>query len=176
MEKEENRRFMNNRLDMIHYLIKDISEKKQIHISIRKICSDLHISRTTFYSYYNSLDDLLDDTYCLLLKMKYDFLKKSIIDPDRGIKMMLTSLKKHPDHLIAYIALSFRFENQKEEKASLIEKEIDQTYSTIGIDKTTRLFYEYGISALIIRWLKNDCIIPIEEQKNEILRLYKNHN
>lgn len=83
--------------------------------------------------------------------MKYDFLKESIIDPDGGIKMMLTSLKKHPDHLIAYIALSFRFENQKEEKASLIEKEIDQTYSTIGIDKTTRLFYEYGISALIIR-------------------------
>lgn len=176
MKKEENRRFMNNRLDMIHYLIKDISEKKQIHISIRKICSDLSISRTTFYSHYNSLDDLLDDTYCLLLKMKYDFLKESIIDPDEGIKNMLTSLKEHQDHLIAYIVLSFRSENQKEEKSSLIEKEIDKAYNMIGIDKTTRLFYEYGISALIIRWLRNGCTASIEEQKNEILRLCKNHN
>ena len=176
MEKEKNRRFMNKRSDMIHYLIKDISEKKQIHLSIRKICADLSISRTTFYSHYNSLDDLLNDTYCLLLKMKYDFLKEAINDPDEAIMKMLSSLKEHQDHLIAYIVLSFRFENQKDEKVSLIEKEIDQTYSIIGFDKTTQLFYEYGVSALIIRWLRNGCIVPIKEQKDEILRLCKIHN
>ena len=108
--------------------------------------------------------------------MKYDFLKESIIDPDEGIKNMLTSLKEHQDHLIAYIVLSFRSENQKEEKSSLIEKEIDKAYNMIGIDKATRLFYEYCISALIIRWLRNGCTASIEEQKNEILRLCKNHN
>jgi len=88
MEKKTDRRIVMTKRLLKEALIELLKEKDIYHVSIRELCSNADINRTTFYKYYGSQFDLLSD-------MENDFLE--------FIAMTVENYEEDPEKIVASI-------------------------------------------------------------------------
>lgn len=74
-----------------------ILERKLIeNISVLELCNKADVNRSTFYVYYNSVEDLFDDMFSkILLDMKKDLQEKNIVSLEEWIKIYLKYAKEN---------------------------------------------------------------------------------
>lgn len=77
MEKVESRRIRLTKELLKNSLIELLETKDIYHISIRELCDNADVNRTTFYKYYGSQFDLLTDIENDLLKHINDAIEKN---------------------------------------------------------------------------------------------------
>jgi len=83
MEKKTDRRIIMTKRLLKESLIEILKEKDIYHVSIRELCDNADINRTTFYKYYGSQFDLLADMENDLLEFISKTVKINEDDPEK---------------------------------------------------------------------------------------------
>ena len=83
----------NNLINSFWNLYKENNANK---ITIKNVCDKANYDRTTFYRYFNNVDDCLRELENEIINnIKYDIINKSNINKDR--KILLESFYKFPN-------------------------------------------------------------------------------
>lgn len=159
----------NRRVKLTKQLLKDslceLLENESIHkISIRTLCENADINRSTFYKYYGSQYDLLKD-------MEDDFLKeieKNMAVTDTAATDRLTQILCYAKSNIKMCKLLLNsnvepdFPKRLLYLPSIIQK-MNDMISTTGDSTEISYLYDcilYGGYQMVKRWVNEDCQIP----------------
>lgn len=169
-------KYFNTAMRMDEALLSLLEKKDFKYITVKEICDEAQVNRSTFYLHYETIGDLLDETIDYImskLTRKFDgvvaFENKSIGAVSREELMFIT-----PKYLIPY--LEFVKENRKcysvivtQPSVLRVNDTFNKQYAEIfapimrrfGIgERESRYclaFYLNGMFSVITEWIKNDC-------------------
>lgn len=95
MEKKEDRRIAMTKRMLKEALIEMLKEKDIYHISIRELCENADINRTTFYKYYGSQFDLLADMEKDILEFVAKAVQCNEAEPEKIISSICNYFEKN---------------------------------------------------------------------------------
>lgn len=189
MTKSESKYF-NTAKRMDEALISLLQEKDFEYLTIKEICGRANVNRSTFYLHYENIGDLLLETIQLI----NDRFRESFFQKDFSInnKTLDELFFVTEEWMIPY--LNFIKENKCVYKAVHtnsvafgMEKAFDYLLSNVfspilskyGVSKNMHGyvmdFYRYGLSAVIMRWVDNDCKESVEYIMEIIKILFNGH-
>ena len=188
MNKNESKYF--NTAKKMNDALLSLLEKKNFEcITIKDICKEANVNRSTFYLHYDNLNDLLDE---VIFKTNADFYEIfSFVERKDISSSNLDELNFINDsYLIPYLKFVKEHKKIYQEaknnsslfKADYYKKKIyqdmvDQILDKFGIDDKYKEylfdFFVSGIQSIITRWLKNDCDLDTQEVADLIKTLAK---
>lgn len=166
-------------------LIALLENKEFNEIGITDICKKAGVNRSTFYSHYDNIYGLLEETYNGTI---HNFLKECIFDNPVDISDMnnlsaedlnfvapkyllpyLNYVKKHERLFKIYIDNIAAFDTEEIEH-SLTERLFIPIYAKYGITDENQIaymqsFFLRGMNAIVHRWVKNGC-------KDDVSKIY----
>ena len=188
MNKNESKYF-NTAVKMDNALISLLEKKDFEFITIKEICEEAGVNRSTFYLHYENTADLLKETtkYILDSFLTYFTVDKQSITIQYENCELKDLVFISPEYLTPY--LTFIKENQCIFKTSikhLGSMNFDKVYNKMfefifnpildrfRFPETEReyvlKFYLTGITAIVMEWLKKDCKDSIEEISRIIIQ------
>ena len=181
MNKSESKYF-NTAMRFDKALLSLLEKKSFEYITIREICEEAGVNRSTFYLHYENTVDLLKETTAYVLE---NFVSYFPVDRKSfTAKLESGDLKElnFINETYLYPYLSFIKENQRVFSAflsqpvtfefnSIFQRLFDHIFSPIlnrfhypqDAQQYVMMFYLNGITAIVTEWLKNDCQKNIEE-------------
>lgn len=176
MNKSE-AKFHNTAVKMRGALISLLEQKEFTDISIKDICEEAAVNRSTFYAHYENTYDLLRETHAGLIMEFFDSL-------DEQLKVDITKLDADdlvfvsPQYLIPYLRFIkknkriFKVYNSSSAFAVgttdqlLIDNVLVPIYAKNGVTNKTIVTYmsKYflsGITAITTEWVNRDCVDDI---------------
>lgn len=181
MNKNESKYF-NTAVKMDKAFLALLEKKDFPYITVKEICEEAGVNRSTFYLHYETLEDLLSES---MEYMNEHFLAYMKQDTD----VFITNIKEcplselyliTPKYLTPY--LNYIKEHKrlfltatKNTKALRLEESYDKMFQFVFIPileryqvsdeyrKYLMAFYVQGLMAIITQWLKNDCKDTIEQ-------------
>lgn len=181
MKKSESKYF-NTALRFDKALLSLLEKKPFEYITIRELCEEAGVNRSTFYLHYENTSDLLKETTSYMLD---HFASYFPVDLD-SITSKYTSCDLWDLNFIndkyLYPYLSFVKENQRMFSAvlsqpttfdshSIFQKLFDHIFNPIldrfhyprEAQRYVMMFYLNGVTAIITEWLKGSCQTSIED-------------
>lgn len=145
-------------------------ESKSIHsISVNAICTSAHISRPTFYTHYEDINDLI-------LKIEYE--KSSYISSllatqkqlsEEDFTNYLNYIKENKNFYIAY----FRSENNIAISQSMMNQYLEANQLNANPALTYHmLFFMSGLKSIVYHWLIRNCPESVEELSQILFTQY----
>ena len=188
MNKNESKYF-NTAVKMDKALLKLLEKKDFEYISIKEICKEAGVNRSTFYLHYENTNDLLKETsdYIIDNFLGYFSAKRSNVAIDYQNSKLEDLLFITPEYLNPY--LTYVKENQRIFKTCL--KHLNSlNFNTMYNDmfqgifspllarfnlpekerKYVLKFYLTGITAVVTEWLNNRCEDSIEDISKIIIQ------
>lgn len=184
-------KYFNTAKKMNDALLSLLEKKEFEFITIKDICKEAKVNRSTFYLHYENINDLLDEAISNSNEAFYkafESIKRKDVNSSKKEELIFIS----DDYLLPY--LDFIKEHRKIYKAamknsslfkadeitSLVYKElIVKIFDKFSVSEEYRRYlFDYfvaGIQAMIARWLKNDCDLEVQELANLIKKLVKNN-
>ncbi len=178
MNKNESKYF-NTAKKMNDALLSLLEKKDFEYITIKDICQEAKVNRSTFYLHYENTYDLLDEVISNSNKDFYEAfssIKRKDVNSSKKEELMFVS----DEYLLPY--LRFIKEHRKIYQSAMKDSslfKIEEMKNLVYEDVITKVFdkfnvleqyrdylfdyYVAGIQALIARWLKNDCDLEIQE-------------
>ena len=176
MQKTEGKYYTTARI-MDQALLLLLEKKDLEFITVKDIVQKAGVSRSTFYLHYDNIYELLEECLEMLNEeFSQSFKQNGIEQVEIGKEPFLITSK----HLIPY--LNFAKRNKRilklvHQKPQLfqVNKTYQKIYSSILYpaishynvpeEKKTYLleFYTQGTTAIVYKWLENDCNSPIED-------------
>lgn len=140
-----------------------IQDKEIREISVSMLCKEAQVNRTTFYMNYLDIFDLIDKIKIRMVNEFVDIFKdtRSKGHTKENYLLMFNHIKENQEFYRTYFKLGFdvgsdiQYFDEKLAKERFNNKYID--YHII--------FFKAGISAIIKRWLENNC----EESPQDIV-------
>ena len=188
MNKSESKYF-NTAVKMDKAFLRLLEKKDFEYITIREICEEAQLNRSTFYLHYETTRDLLLESVRYMNEHFLTYFRSES-------KQILTRLETcpvselilvTPEYLIPY--LTYIRENKRLFQTVLAKSEsinLDETYQkmfrhvfnpimerfqfTLSERDYVITFYINGIIAVITKWLKNDCQDTIDQITSLIIR------
>ncbi len=171
----------NTRSKITKILIQDsltvlLKKKNLNNITIKELCQKAEINRSTFYSYYKCLDDVLDEMEeTFLAEVKKIYSNKDFGIDRNSFYSYLSYVRKHSDYYLALVdnkrliepvvkeALYYHLKKYKRELSplALSRKRIIVRSATVGC------FY------MTCDWLREETIFTIEEVSDYYLKIYE---
>ena len=187
MNKSESKYF-NTAVKMDKALLALLEKKDFEYITIKEICKEAQVNRSTFYLHYENTVDLLQETMQynvqhfltyfdnqedIMSNIHHLPLEKLVLIKEEYLKPYLKYVKNNKRLFQTVMKHNETFDSH-----SAYEKMFQHIFSPImeryGIDEKERkymtAFYIRGIIAVIEEWLKNDCQDSIEEVVSIILK------
>ena len=158
-----------------------LETKKFSDISISEICSKANIHRSTFYAHYNNTIELATD---LERSLMIDFYKNSksltnaLKNRDKiSLKIDILTFNAVLSEILEYIKKYKRlfalydeglFFKKAEYTNTISELLVIPAFKASGINDETTInylvyFYMTGMNAIISKWVKDNCKLPVEE-------------
>lgn len=175
MNKSESKYF-NTAVRMDRAFLQLLEKKDLEYITVKEICQEAEVNRSTFYLHYETVGDLLEES---IQYMNREFLEhmqlreKSFLDKIRDCPLEELYLVT-PEYLTPY--LEYIAENRRLFRAAL------KNSRSLALDKAYRrmmeqvflpilerfdtpvqdreymmAFYIQGLMAIVLEWMKNDC-------------------
>ncbi len=188
MNKNESKYF-NTAKKMDDALLTLLERKDYEFITIKDICKEAGVNRSTFYLHYENVSDLLDEVIANSneeFRTAFSSVEKK--NPAYSSKEELMFIKD--EYLIPY--LTFVKKNKKlyrlvKSNSSLFDADrmendiyeclIDKILSKYEIDDGYKEYYfDYftsGIKAIIFRWLRDDCTLDVQTVADLIKKLVR---
>ena len=169
MNTEGNKRYKETE-DKIQKSFLLLLENKQINeISVNDICRLAHISRPSFYSHYDDINDLI-------IKIEYEkstYIGTILTTPNplsiNDFIKYLSYVKANKNFYTAY----FKCEN-----ISHISKHMMEQYISINQMNNTpllryhMLFFMAGLKAIVFDWLNKNCPESVEQMSQVLMEQY----
>lgn len=181
MNKSESKYF-NTAVKMDKALIKLLDKKAFDFITVKEICNEAGVNRSTFYLHYENTADLLEEA---IEYTNEEFLSyfnengKSFIEDMNNksdSELMLISprylkpyLKYIKDNKALHLSgvLKSAYMKPQEKFEHMAEHIFNPIMEKLGVEESQRkyilTFYIHGIVAIVEQWLKNDCRESIDE-------------
>ena len=172
MNKSESK-YYNTACLMDEALLSLLQKKDYAYITVKEICENAGVNRSTFYLHYETTDDLLMESLSYIFskfKMKYDISLQPKINTDSLDNLYLIT----PEYIIPY--LEFLYENKQIFMTALeqpavfeVSKHFDKMYENIfnpilerfGVEQCERkyilAYHISGMHAIMIEWVRNGC-------------------
>ncbi len=192
MNKSESKYF-NTAVKMDEAFLKLLSEKEFEYITVKEICKEAGVNRSTFYLHYETVGDLLDETL-EYVNGKFDgYFSEARIDVNKISALPLNELYLiTPDYLTPW--LKFIKENKKLFQTFLkrhetlklnsiykimFAKVVSPILTRFNVKKFDQefifLFYVEGIMGIVKNWVKEGCSRSIEDIMDIITRCIKHY-
>ena len=173
MNKSE-AKFHNTAIKMDDALVVLLEQKDFRDISIQDICKEAGVNRSTFYSHYDNLYDLLKETQERAVSEFFETLGSAVGSPDISRMTADELIFISPQYLVPY--LTFVKKNRRlyevyntsnafpigEMDKQLIENAFVPIYAKNGV--TDKRIVEYmshyfisGVTAITMEWVKREC-------------------
>lgn len=160
MEKREDRRITMTKRMLKEALIEMLKEKDIYHISIRELCENADVNRTTFYKYYGSQFDLLADMEKDILEFIAKAVRRNEAEPEKIISSVCNYLEENLEFIRLIINNNvdptfahslFAMDSIKESalkkfSADKSENELEYIYN----------FLTYGAFRMVCVWLNKE--------------------
>lgn len=187
MNKSESKYF-NTAVKMDKALLALLEKKDFEYITIKEICKEAQVNRSTFYLHYENTVDLLQETmdYNVQHFLTYFDDQKNIMQNINNASLddLMLIRKEYLEAYLKYVQENKRLFKITMEKNEILnsheayEKMFQHVFSPImeryGIDEKERkyisVFYIRGIVAIVEEWLRNDCQDSIEEVVDIIIK------
>lgn len=177
------RQKLDRRVEMTKRLLKksliELLKSENIQkISIRTLCQNADVNRSTFYKHYNSQYDLLTDIEDDLFAGIEDILSTipsadKDVDKDIQLTKVLTYMKDNLDlcRILMVYNIDPEFESRLMTLPSIVERSKHDSDPAVTFSNYsyTQLFVLDGSYCMIKRWIINDC----QESPQEIAALIR---
>ena len=188
MNKNESKYF-NTAVKMDEALIALIEKKDFEYITVKEVCAEAGVNRSTFYLHYENTRDLLDESVALMQKRFLSYFEQDAAEVIGKIRtcpidelILIT-----PEYLKPY--LTYINENRRVYGAAMARPETfdsDGAYRAmflnifnpilkrfkVPVDEREYImtFYLHGIAAVVSDWLKSGCSDSIDRLVSVITR------
>ena len=167
MNKKNNLQALNTQNKIKTILLEKLANKHLSQITVQEICREAKINRTTFYTHFDNLSDLM---HTIEVEMQQG-ISQLFLDEESGAYKLLTenSLEK----LISYIHKNAAFyrillndfnglELLDRDLSAAWEKEIEPAFRKWGDQSEAEIRYRYeyfnsGFRGIVRRWLNEGC-------------------
>jgi len=188
MNKSESK-FFNTSIKMHRALFEILEYKSFSLINVKELCDKANINRSTFYSHYESINDLLIEAKEYLMKLFLDSFNKDVLLMDLPLNVSEDYIKNN--FILPYLIfvkkykLQFKVfvENLKVFNAdayyySLLNKVLKPSLIRKGITDDLTIdylckFYLTGITSMIMEWINRDCNDDIDYIAEVIMQCNK---
>ncbi len=178
MEKKEDRRIAMTKRMLKDALIEMLRDKDIYHISIRELCKNADINRTTFYKHYGNQFDLLDDMENDLLHMFEKTISEEKNKDDTAVEKLLTFLENDIDFVRLLLNSNVDPEfPQKLFSLAIIESSVEDVMANVPKPEYEYVnrFVLFGAYEMVRYWLsKDERETPKEMARIVLKRLYLN--
>lgn len=181
MNKNESKYF-NTAAKMDQAFLTLLEKKDFAYITVKEICENAGVNRSTFYLHYETLGDLLSESveymneqFLAYMKQDTDVFMTSIkecplselylITP-KYLTPYLNYIKEHKRLFLTAVknANALRLEDSYDGMFHFVFMPILERYQVPDeYRKYLMAFYVQGLMAIITQWLKNDCKDTIEQ-------------
>ncbi len=180
MNKSESKYF-NTALRMDEALIALLEKKDLEYITVKEICHQAGVNRSTFYLHYESIAELLDETMEMINQrfLSYFPQEEEAVLGDMEHRELNDLVFVTQEYLLPY--LRFIQDNKKVYRAAFRNPSSMQTNARYGVLKQRILnpilerfeipaarrpyyiaYYVEGIAAIVKEWLRHDCGDSVE--------------
>ena len=180
MNKSESKYF-NTALRMDEALIALLEKKDLEYITVKEICHQAGVNRSTFYLHYESIAELLDETMEMINQrfLSYFPQEEEAVLGDMEHRELDDLVLVTQEYLLPY--LRFILDNKKVYRAAFRNPSSMQANARYGVLKQRILnpilerfeiptarrpyyiaYYVEGIAAIIKEWLRHDCGDSVE--------------
>ena len=180
MNKSESKYF-NTALRMDEALIALLEKKDLEYITVKEICHQAGVNRSTFYLHYESIAELLDETMEMINQrfLSYFPQEEEAVLGDMEHRELNDLVVVTQEYLLPY--LRFIQDNKKVYRAAFRNPSSMQTNARYGVLKQRILdpilerfeipaarrpyyiaYYVEGIAAIVKEWLRHDCGDSVE--------------
>ena len=174
MNKIDNKRKENSKKAIQRaYLNLVISRNDIDTITVSDVCKKANINRTTFYSHYLDLDDLIQSIYEYMMQEFLNVFKKEIADEKHSYDFgkLFRHIKENQLFYKLYFKLGFDFKNIFIQNGS--RNFTDKRNKKMKNEDYHIEFFSAGITAIIKKWLANDCKESPETISNILVEEYQ---
>ena len=171
---------------MIEALLLLLEKEEYDFISVKDICEKAGVNRSTFYIYYNTKDDLLVETMKLISKrllsnFDYDaFMIKA--DDENNFQLIgeiylvpyLNTIKEFKKiyRVLPHKPHIFKKSNINKELYRNLCDNLLRKYNIKNDEKEFAFaYFNYGVLAIIDRWVESDCEEDVYKIANLIIKL-----
>ncbi len=192
MNKSESKYF-NTAVKMDEAFLKILSKKEFDYITVKEICKEAGVNRTTFYLHYESIVDLLDETLDYIGEKFNAYFARTELDVNEIHSLPLEKLYLiTPEYLAPW--LEFIKENSRLFQTFLtrhdtlkISSSYESIFKMVISPILTRfkvkeqdqeymfLFYVEGIVGIVKKWIREGCVRPINEITSIINQVVQNY-
>lgn len=181
MNKNESKYF-NTAAKMDQAFLTLLEKKDFAYITVKEICENAGVNRSTFYLHYETLGDLLSESveymneqFLAYMKQDTDVFMTSIKECPLSELYLLTPkyltpylnyIKEHKRLFLTAVknANALRLEDSYDGMFHFVFMPILERYQVPDeYRKYLMAFYVQGLMAIITQWLKNDCKDTIEQ-------------
>ena len=178
MNKKNNIRYQNTEIIIENAFLKLLELKNLRHITVRELCANIDINRSTFYAHYQDIYDLLNKIeYRLSRELRESFNEDYYINGETSIinyiKIFLTFASKNKVFYKNFVNSRESFPI-KEGFDELLNKFAIPYYKNKGISSEEAIIYHFifmqaGFTMVLKRWLNDNCKDPIDKIADIIL-------
>lgn len=181
MNKSESKYF-NTAIKMDKAFLDLLMKKNFEYISVKEICQNAGVNRSTFYLHYETIGDLLEESVQYIIDKFLGYFPKEsesiaknihnaslnelyLITPEY-LKPYLTFVKDNKKLFLTYINNPTTFNNDKNYE-KMFTHILEPIHERFNIPKSQQkyisAFYMEGLVAIIKEWIKNNCKDSMED-------------
>ncbi len=161
-------KYKNSAVLMTAALLKLLDKKPLDNITIRELCDEAGVNRSTFYSHYDTIEDILEEARRIIVDdftQRMDEKRKAGSEED-VLTAYLELIKKHMNfyriHMETTSPLSFTEMFRERILSSLHEKHVEAAAIDENRIQYMARYYLLGIYAVIKKWVDEGCRDSVE--------------
>lgn len=153
-----------------------LKRKKLTNITIKELCQEAEINRSTFYSYYKCIDDVLDEmeeTFLSEVRKIYSSIDFSI--DMNSFYSYLSYVRKNSDHYLTLVDNGRLFEPVVEDALYYHLKKYQRELSPLALSRK-RIIVRSAIAGcfyMTCDWLREETSFTIDEICDYYLKIYR---
>ncbi len=180
MNKSQSKYF-NTAVKMNKAFLKLLHDKEFEFITVKAICKEANVHRSTFYLHYETVNDLLEETMDYVNQTFTSYFQNAQLEEEQIPSLALDELYLiTPEYLTPW--LRFIKENKRLFQTFLkrsdtlriaaayeriFQRFISPILTRFAVDTADQeyvfLFYVEGIIAIVKKWIREGCVRPIDE-------------
>lgn len=181
MNTQNNRRFQNTDEAIIREVYRIMWEEKRpvSRITVREICENAKINRSTFYAHYQDVFDVAEQVEHQMAKMAGEAFTDHLSEENwmrAGFTRLFAFIREYREFYLIYLEESRRMRAIEMLTEPHEEKLKATGPQSLGFSSREEMeyaqdFFAAGIAALLYRWLKNGC----RETPEELYEIVRKH-
>ena len=170
MNKKANEQYKNNEKTILDVFTKLLEEKDIQKITVKEICEDAHINRSTFYNHFEDVYGVLEKMWLIHAEnMRYLFRKSHTFNKRENMKLILLYIKEN--ELFYRVSFHSPIFSKMSAGFEVLFKYYEM--DSFNLKEQYKLeFIKQGMLSTIAYWLDSDCNLSIDELLDVIDTFY----